>query len=106
MVLLPALFEVNGAMPLDNWVSLICLSVGYLVFMAFVAAVRPSNALSLRWVSFVHNVILSLYSLYGFIGFSAVAWNNYVSSPLDTITLLSCDPQHTLSKGTLNALQY
>lgn len=98
--MIPALFEVTPfARPLDNWTALILLTVGYLAAMVLLALMRPKVPLTLRWLSFVHNMALCAYSLYGFLGFASVLLHNWRTSALSASTLLLCDAQHSFWKG-------
>ncbi len=101
MGLLSDLFAVPaGELPLDNGRAVLVLSLAYPVAMAMVALARPKAERTLKWPSFVHNCILSLFSLYVFLGFGSRLLDNLADSSSSALSVLTCDPTHSLWKGT------
>lgn len=93
------LFEMRPNMPLDNLTAIVCLMVAYPVLMSVVAALKPAKPLTLRWVSFLHNVLLFLYSVHGVGGFASVMWRNFQLRSVDALTFVVCDTSHAMSAG-------
>ncbi len=100
MGLLSELFAVpKGVLPVDNGTAVLVLSLAYPVARLVTTLARPKAERKLQWASFVHNCILSLFSLYVFLGFGSIVLDNFMHSRDSTLTLLTCDTTHSLWKG-------
>jgi hypothetical protein len=101
-LLLRPLFETDGAL-FNSGFALVVLTLTYLPAMWLVTRYRPKQQPQwLTGLSFVHNCVLSLFSLYCFLGVALQLWANVASSSLSLHSIFVCDtsPERVLMRGS------
>lgn len=77
--------------PIGSFEQMVGVSLFYVVVIGVLSFINGTKAHPSKTISFVHNTVMCLYSLYSFIGCSVVLWRNWEREQFSPKTLV-CDP--------------